>query len=190
MEYKIDQAVHPRASCAFEIKSIDEDGTFGGYASVFHVVDSHQDVVKPGAFQQSLKSRVTPVWLLWQHQWDSPIGVIQSLFEDRRGLFIKGKLLMEVAQAREAYQLLKSGVVKGLSIGYSVKSAVKNPLTGIRALHALDLWEISLVTFPANEAAQVTVVKSARSHAPRPKDMPAVAHLMRAIDRAGSALLS
>ena len=160
MEYKITRDTHPRATCGFEIKSLEEDGTFAGYASVFHVVDSQQDVVKPGAFQASLKSRKALVRLLWQHQWENPIGVIESLFEDRRGLFMKGKLLMDLAQAREAYSLLKAGVVKGLSIGYSVKQATKHPTTGVRMLHAVDLWEISLVTFPANEAAQITVVKS------------------------------
>lgn len=181
MEYKIDRAVRPHASCNFEIKSIDEDGTFAGYASVFHVVDSQNDVVKPGAFRESLKSRKTPVRLLWQHQWDSPIGIIESLFEDGRGLYMKGKLLMDVAQAREAYTLLKAGVVKGLSIGYSVKYATKNPATGVRALHTVDLWEVSLVTMPANEAALVTVVKSA--------DISA-AQLLAAIDHAGRALLN
>ena len=185
MEYKAyfdtkkDGLPHDRKAYVFEVKSLAADGTFAGYASVFHVVDSQQDVVKPGAFRASLKARSQPVQLLWQHQWNSPIGMIESLFEDRRGLFIKGKLLMEVAQAREAYALLKTGVVRGLSIGYSIKHATRNAMTGVRALHAVDLWEVSLVTFPANEAAQVTVVKSA--------EMPAH-QLMAAIDRAGQAL--
>lgn len=147
--------------CVFEMKSLASDGTFAGYASVFGVVDSQRDVVMPGAFKESLKNRTQPVQLLWQHQWESPIGVIESLFEDARGLYMKGKLLMEVAQAREAHALMKAGVVRGLSIGYNVKRSRRSPDTGVRELLALDLWEVSLVTMPANEAAQVTVVKSA-----------------------------
>ena len=145
----------------FEIKSLAADGTFAGYASVFHVMDNQRDIVQPGAFRTSLKAREKPVQLLWQHQWAEPIGVIDSLFEDKRGLYMKGRLLMDVARAREAYALLKAGVLKGLSIGYSVKRASKDPSSGVRKLHEVDLWEVSLVTFPANEAAQVTVVKSA-----------------------------
>jgi HK97 family phage prohead protease len=121
------------------------------------------------------------VQLLWQHQWDKPIGVITSLFEDARGLYMKGKLLLEVEQAREAYALLKAGVVRGLSIGYSVKRSRRSPDSGIRELLDLNLWEISLVTQPANEAAQVTVVKS---HTTGSMEM-----LARAIDRAGISLL-
>ncbi len=118
--------------------------------------------------------------LLWQHQWEKPIGVITALFEDALGLYMKGKLLLEVAQAREAYALLKAGVVRGLSIGYSVKRSRRNPDSGIRELLDLNLWEISLVTMPANEAAQVTVVKSHITD-----DME---QLERAIDRAGISL--
>lgn len=107
------------------------------------------------------KQRAQPVQLLWQHQWEEPIGVIETLFEDARGLFVRGKLLMDVARAREAHALLKAGVLRGMSIGYNVKRAQRDPATGIRKLLEIELFEISLVTFPANDAAQVTVVKSA-----------------------------
>lgn len=150
---------HPQLTHMFEIKSLGTDGTFAGYASVFDVVDSQRDVVRRGAFRKSLRERTQPVQLLWQHKWDAPIGVIEQLFEDGRGLYIRGRLLMEVAQAREAYSLLKSGVVKGLSIGYRVKNAVQHKALDIRYLLEVDLWEVSLVTHPANAAAQVTVVK-------------------------------
>jgi uncharacterized protein len=144
----------------FEIKSLRSDGSFAGYASVFGVVDSQRDVVKPGAFKATLKDRAQPVQLLWQHQWESPIGTIESLLEDKHGLYIQGRLLMEVAQAREAHALLKARVIRGLSIGYSVKRSRRDPQSGIRQLLEVDLWEVSLVTMPANEAAQVTIVKS------------------------------
>lgn len=150
-----------RSAYVFEVKSLAGDGSFAGYASVFHVVDTQRDVIAPGAFRLSLKERTQPVQLLWQHQWAEPIGVIESLFEDTRGLFIKGRLLMEVARAKEAYALLKAGVLKGLSIGYNVTRARRDAETGIRTLLEVDLREVSLVTFPANEAAQVTVIKSA-----------------------------
>ncbi len=180
MENKADHKARAQMACGFEVKSLAMDGTFAGYASVFGVVDSQRDVVHPGAFKASLKSRLQPVQLLWQHQWQSPIGVIESLFEDARGLYIKGRLLMEVAQAREAYALLKAGVIRGLSIGYSVKRAKRNIDTGVRELLDVELWEVSLVTMPANEAAQVTVVKSCDGWA----------GLIAAVKRAEGALLA
>lgn len=152
-----------KSTYMFEVKSLASDGTFAGYASVFDVVDSQRDAVIRGAFKASLEARTQALQLLWQHQWESPIGSVESIFEDARGLYIKGKLLMEVAQAREAHALLKAGVIRGLSIGYSVKRAERDPHTGVRLLKEVDLWEVSIVTLPANEAAQVTVVKSAHT---------------------------
>lgn len=181
MENKIYHKGCNHLPCMFEVKSVAADGTFEGYASVFNNIDSQRDRVHPGAFKASIRNREKPVQLLWQHQWDKPIGVIAALFEDARGLVVKGKLLMEVAQAREAYALLKAGVVRGLSIGYSVKRSRRNPDSGIRELLDLNLWEISLVTQPANEAAQVTVVKTRVTD-----DMEALA---RVVDRAGISLL-
>lgn len=181
MENKANHRARGQMPCAFEIKALSADGTFEGYASVFNNVDSQRDRVHKGAFSTSIKQRDKPVQLLWQHQWEKPIGVITALYEDARGLYMKGKLLLEVEQAREAYALMKAGVVRGLSIGYSVKRSRRSPDTGIRELLELNLWEISLVTMPANEAAQVTVVKSTM-----PDPMAALA---RAIDRAGISLL-
>ncbi len=144
------------------LKQISEEGVFAGYASVFHVVDSQRDEMMAGAFRDTLKQRDTPVKLLWQHRMDEPIGVVTSLFEDKQGLYIEGKLLLDVAQAREAHSLLKAGAVSGLSIGYSPRRYTRDPDTGVRKLFAVDLVEISLVTLPANAQAQVTVVKDMR----------------------------
>lgn len=180
MENKANHRSRNQLPCEFEIKSLAADGTFEGYASVFGIIDTQRDRVHPGAFKSSINHRDKPVQLLWQHQWDKPIGVITALFEDARGLYLKGKLLLEVAQAKEAYALLKAGVVRGLSIGYSVKRSRRNPDSGIRELLELNLWEISLVTQPANEAAQVTVVKAQESN-----DANA---LMRAMHHAVTAL--
>lgn len=144
---------------ALELKALTEDGRFAGYASVFGMVDSQRDIVRHGAFLRSLKSRTQPLQLLWQHQWNEPIGMIETVFEDMRGLYVEGRLLMAVARAREAFALLKAGALKGLSIGYTVKSYRRDPDSGVRELLEVELWEISLVTMPANDAARVTVLK-------------------------------
>lgn len=160
---KVSQHVKERTSLDYtlSLKSIDAQGTFAGYASVFHVIDSQRDEVLPGAFRDTLRLRDTPVKLLWQHRMDEPVGVIHALFEDARGLYIEGQLLLDVAQAREAYSLLKAGAVTGLSIGYTPRRYTRDPETGVRKLQAVDLVEVSLVTLPANASAQVTVVKEA-----------------------------
>lgn len=143
---------------------ISDDGTFTGYGSVFGGdPDSYGELVAKGAFIESLaelaaKGRVVPV--LWQHRSSEPIGVYTEIIEDEHGLKVTGKLLIDdVAQAREAFALLKAGAVTGLSIGYWVRSATYDEKTGIRTLHKLDLVEVSLVTFPAKDDARVEAVK-------------------------------
>ena len=173
-----------RSAYTLEIKSMQADGTFAGYASVFHMVDSQRDIVRPGAFAESLKKRKHPLQLLWQHQWESPIGVIAQIFEDKHGLYVEGKLLLDVARAREAYVLLKAGAIRGLSIGFTVQKAKRNIDAGTRELLAVDLWEVSLVTLPANEAAQVTVVKLqalAKEHAALDKVEKALAEMRKTL---------
>lgn len=160
-----------RNSYTLEMKSLGVDGAFAGYASVFNNLDSQRDIVRPGAFAATLRTRKYPVQLLWQHQWDAPIGVITSIFEDRQGLYVEGRLLMEVAKAREAYALLKARAVRGLSIGFTVKKSRRDADTGARELLAVDLWEVSLVTLPANDSAQVTVVKTQHSQKDEDKMM-------------------
>jgi uncharacterized protein len=169
----------------FSLKHLEENGVFAGYASVFDVVDSQRDVVLRGAFSDSLQQRQGEIKLLWQHDMREPIGIIEELREDDRGLYLKGRLLMEVARAREAYALIKTGAVKGLSIGYSPRRYRVDPDSGVRMLAAVDLWEVSLVTFPANAAATVTVVKSTTS-APEPHEI----RLLDALSRAEAALHS
>lgn len=152
----------PFLGMAVEVKSLDAEGRFSGYASVFDVVDSQRDCIRAGAFRKSLRVRETPVKLLWQHQWENPIGVVEQIFEDAKGLFIQGRLLMDVAKAREAYALLKAGALRGMSIGYQVKQSRRDPDSGVRELLEIDLWEVSIVTLPANAQANVTVVKGAQ----------------------------
>lgn len=148
-----------RLDFALELKSIDAQGRFAGYASVFDVVDSQRDVMSRGAFTKTLSNRVQDIKLLWQHQQDEPIGIFERMFEDEHGLYVEGMLLLDVQRAKEAYALLKAAALSGLSIGYSPVHYRIDPDTGVRYLTEVDLWEVSLVTFPANEAANITVVK-------------------------------
>jgi HK97 family phage prohead protease len=142
--------------------SMSADGTFEGYASVFGLVDLGGDQVAPGAFAQSLSKRgVGQVRMLWQHDPAAPIGSWLSIEEDWRGLKVKGRLNLAVARAREALALLREGAVDGLSIGFRVKTARKTAGGGVRRLLELDLWEISIVTFPMLPQARVTAVKRA-----------------------------
>lgn len=148
----------------FDIKSVDESGTFSGYGSVFGNVDGGNEIVVKGAFSESLavraaKGRKLPI--LWQHRSGEPIGVYESVKEDDRGLLMTGRLLInDVQRAKEAYALLKAGAVNGLSIGYGVLDDAIDSKTRVRYLKKLQLEETSIVTFPMNDAARIEVVKS------------------------------
>jgi HK97 family phage prohead protease len=142
----------------FQIKAVSEDGLFSGYGSVFGVVDSYKEVVSPGAFAESLKGRMPA--LLWQHRWAEPIGIYTKVKEDAVGLHVEGKLALKTSRGAEAYELLKIGAVTGLSIGFVSREDSYDKVTGIRTLKKVDLWEVSPVTFPANDASRVTGVKA------------------------------
>ena len=148
-----------------DAKDISDSGVIEGYASVFGNVDSYGEIVEPGAFADSLvKSRQKgrKIKMLWQHDPHQPIGVWDDLAEDAKGLWVKGRLLIdESPKAREAHGLLKAGALDGLSIGYrTLKAEPKEGKPGVLSLKALDLLENSVVTFAANERARVEVVKS------------------------------
>ena len=151
-------------SFALQFKATGDDGTVEGYGSVFGVRDNYDDVIAKGAFMDSLKSHKaagTMPAMLWQHDADKPIGVWTEMVEDEKGLRIKGQLAMETVKGKEAHSLLKMGALNGLSIGFMSKEWAYDRETEVRTLTAIDLWEVSLVTFPANEKARVTNVKSA-----------------------------
>ena len=153
-----------RLDVGFELKAIGADGTVEGYGSVFGVRDNYDDVIAKGAFVQSLndhKAAGTMPAMLWQHDADKPIGIWTEMVEDEKGLRIKGQLAMETVKGKEAHALLKMGALNGLSIGFMAKEWAYERDTEVRTLTAIDLWEVSLVTFPANEKARVTNVKSA-----------------------------
>ena len=152
----------------FDVKASGADGAFTGHGSVFGAVDSYNEVVAPGAFAASLaeltaKGRKVPT--LWQHRSDEPIGVYDALSEDASGLQVRGRLLVkDVVRAREAFALMRAEAVTGLSIGYYVRESSYDEVTGIRTLTKLDLLEVSLVTFPANDLARVDAVKMKLAH--------------------------
>lgn len=147
---------------ALQIKSTDDTGAVEGYGSVFGVRDDYGDIIMAGAFEASLaahKAAGTLPAMLWQHDATEPIGVWNEIVEDAKGLRIKGQLALETVRGREAHALLKIGALNGLSIGFE---AIEWSYDGeLRILAVVDLWEISLVTFPANRQARVTNVKAA-----------------------------
>ena len=149
---------------ALEIRATGDDGTIEGYGSVFGVKDSYDDVIAAGAFAASLKAHKaagTLPAMLWQHRGDEPIGVWTEIVEDEKGLRVKGKLALDTVRGKEAHALLKLGALNGLSIGFVSKQWAYDRDTEVRTLTEIDLWEISLVTFPANGKARVTGVKAA-----------------------------
>lgn len=158
----------------FDIKAVSEDGSFNGYGSVFGVVDSYQEVVAKGAFTDSLaelSAKGRPVPVLWQHRSGEPIGAWSDLKEDDHGLFGEGQILLDAGDMeRRAYAHMKARTVTGLSIGYWVRESSFDEKTGIRTLTKLDLVEISLVTFPANDDARVEAVKFKLAHGELPTD--------------------
>jgi uncharacterized protein len=130
------------------------DGHFTGYASLFGVPDLGRDVVARGAFAESLARRGPGgVRLLWQHDPAEPIGRWLALREDARGLLVEGCLNLAVQRAREVDALMREGGLDGLSIGFRTLSAAPDR-AGYRQLLAIDLWEISLVTFPLQPGAR------------------------------------
>jgi len=135
---------------------LQNNAEIAGYASLFDVGDQGGDVVQEGAYRGSLerlKQRGGKVKMLWQHDPRQPIGVWDTVFEDGRGLCVKGRLLTEVQAGREALALLKAGAIDGLSIGYRTLRSEKSGAG--RLLHEIDLWEVSLVTFPMLSEARV-----------------------------------
>jgi HK97 family phage prohead protease len=143
-----------------EAKSLD-DGVFEGYASLFNREDLGHDVITPGAFRESLASRgAQRIKMLFQHDPAEPIGVWDEIREDTRGLYVRGRLMTAVAKAREVLALMRAGALDGLSIGFKTVKARRDAATGVRRLDKVDLWEISVVTFPMLPGARVESVKT------------------------------
>jgi HK97 family phage prohead protease len=138
------------------------DGTIEGYASLFGEIDQARDMVMPGAFRETLKQRgLRKIPMLFQHDPSEPVGVWLELVEDFRGLKARGRLIPDVKRARELLSLLKAGAIDGLSIGYRTVRGRIDPRTRVRKLYQVDLWEISIVTFPLLHGARVSAIKQA-----------------------------
>lgn len=148
----------------FQVKSVQDDGTFVGYGSVFGELDSYRDIVMPGAFRDSLqndfdaKGRMVP--MLWQHDMRNPIGVYPTIREDNIGLYVEGQCNLEVRQGRECHSLMKQGALTGLSIGFTTVADEWDEANLVRKITKVNLWEVSPVTFPAADSARVNDVKS------------------------------
>lgn len=164
---------HETRAFAFEVRSAGENGEIEGYGSVFGIKDTWDDIVAPGAFAASLaehKAAGSMPAMLWQHDQSEPIGVWTEMVEDEKGLRVKGQIVMETEKGKAAYALLKKGALKGLSIGFVSKEWSYDADAEVRTLTAVDLWEVSLVTFPANGKATIDTVKSTVGRIDAPKD--------------------
>jgi uncharacterized protein len=125
-----------------------------GYASVFNILDLGGDILQSGAFQTTItqKKRLP---ILWNHDISEPIGFWEELREDAYGLYVRGQISLEVQRGRELAALVKNGAIDGLSIGFRIVRARADPKTKRRRIEAVDLWEISIVTFPMNPQAKI-----------------------------------
>ncbi|MFG1348389.1 HK97 family phage prohead protease [Xanthobacter autotrophicus] len=127
-----------------------------GYACLFDVADLGRDLVLPGAFAASLaRQGAGGVRLLYQHDPAEPIGVWTEAFEDTRGLYVRGRLSADVVRARECAALIREGALDGLSIGFKAVEARTDPRARLRRLSRIDLWEVSIVTFPMQPGARI-----------------------------------
>jgi len=132
---------------------IDGEGRFAGYASLFNKLDSGGDIVMPGAFARSLAKRRDRIRLLFQHDPREPVGTWDTIHEDAHGLFVTGRLVPGVPRADALRQLIGQGALDGLSIGFRTVKATREG--GHRKLWQVDLFEISIVTFPMMEDARI-----------------------------------
>lgn len=141
-------------------------GEFEGYASLFNVADGAGDIVAPGAFTRSLAKRPPDrVRMLYQHFAHEPIGTWEEIREDKRGLYVRGRLVTDVERGRDVFALIARGALNGLSIGFRALRARRDRLTGQRTLLEVELWEISIVTFPLLPGSEVTAIGTKNSAA-------------------------
>ncbi|MFP3383116.1 HK97 family phage prohead protease [Tritonibacter sp. SIMBA_163] len=141
-----------------EALSLTADEVIEGYASLFGAPDQGKDIVTRGAYAASLaahQARGSKVKMLWQHDPSHPIGVWDEILEDDTGLRVKGRILTETQKGAEAAALVRAGAIEGLSIGYRTVKATRDK-EGHRRLEELQLWEVSLVTFPMLPSARLS----------------------------------
>lgn len=177
---------HKTAPLSFEFKVLSDEGQFQGYAITFGNRDAGGDICLKGCSLNSLRERpVDVVQLLRGHDSDRIIGEWIELNEDERGLFAKGQIYSEIDDGREALLLARKGRLRGLSIGYRVRPGGDefDPERNARLLKDIDIREISLVTFPMNEQALVTDVKSFSQAIDEIKALSDAERFLREVDR-------
>lgn len=146
-----------KKSIILELKADEADeNSLTGYASIFGNVDRVGDIVVSGAFAKSLETG-RKVKMLWNHNPETVIGVFDEIREDEKGLFVKGRFAA-TDKAQEVRELVKMGAIDSMSIGYRTE-VYEWTNSGERLLKEVSLYEISLVTFPANESANVISAK-------------------------------
>jgi len=158
MHWKMEGAPERKYTQPDKGLTVTDGRVVSGYASLFGIKDQGGDTVQKGAYAVSLKAMAKAgrqVKMLWQHDPTQPIGVWDEVREDATGLFVKGRILTEVEKGREAAALLTAGAIDGLSIGYKTVKAERDG-KGQRLLSELELWEVSLVTFPMLPEARVS----------------------------------
>jgi uncharacterized protein len=153
-------------------------GVFSGYASLFGVPDLTGDVVLPGAFRGSIERRgAGGIKLLYQHDPGEPLGLWLSLAEDDSGLKVVGRIHAEIERGRDVISLIEAGILDGLSIGFRTVRARTDAKTGMRRVAEIDLWEISVVTFPMLPGARIGAVETrggATTASPRHANSPSM----------------
>lgn len=158
-----------RFNLSLEVKSLQEDGSFAGYAAVFNNVDLVGEIIEKGAFAKALRGKKT-LPLLWNHDQSDVIGSVKKAKEDDNGLWVEGKLNLALAKGLEVYSMLKNGDVEGMSIGYLIKKR-DTDAKGITHLRELMIFEASITAIPANPMASVVHVKSTDINTEEDADM-------------------
>ena len=147
--------------CPMEIKEVTETGTFEGLASVYGNVDLGGDICMPGCFKEFVKTRDGSIRILDSHNTRAPIGK-GTVIDSHMGLVLKGTLNLKVSRSRDVHELMKDGIIDGLSIGFDIlpNGSEVRESDNVRLLKELKLWEISTVVFPMNPAATISAVKN------------------------------
>ncbi len=166
-----------RKRISLAINNVEESGgSFSGYASLFGQVDLGKDCVVSGAFSRSLETRgVDGIRMLFQHEPTEPIGVWEKITQDQNGLFVSGRIVQSSQRGKEVLDLLREKAIDGLSIGFRTERSRTDQNTGIRSILEVDLWEISIVTFPMLPGARVQNVKSVAQQ-PNQTQLPSIRH--------------
>lgn len=161
-----------------DVESDPESGGFSGYAATFGRVDSYGTAFAPGAFTKTLAERGDKIPVLYQHNPAANVGVPETLAADKRGLKVDARLFDDGADGTVLLTRLRQGARFGMSFGFQTiqsRAATEEDkldlgqlfepeafvIDGIRVITEARLYEVSVVSFPANEAAVITDVRNA-----------------------------